>query len=236
MREAFQGFEEDDEPPPERPGFNGGVKHEHRQNGAAGTGSVSQNEAWQEPLDLFAEHLAVAAEVDATCLPATILNFARTEAARLAVDPVGIAAPAVAVCSGVISDDWEVRLKQHDHWNQQPRLWVGIVDRPGSKKTDQLRSAKRPVDRIEAEQRREYQATYAKYQKAHAAWKKLPKKERDAQDEPQPPMESRITTQDATIEAYSELLKNTSKIVVLLDELVGFLGSFERYSSGKGSS
>jgi hypothetical protein len=92
------------------------------------------------------------------------------------------------------------------------------------------------VDRIEAELRREYQAAYAEYQEAHAAWKKLPKKERDAQDEPQPPAEPRLTTQDATIEAYSELLKNTSKIIAMLDELAGFLGSLDRYAAGKGGT
>jgi Protein of unknown function (DUF3987) len=178
----------------------------------------------------------VAAEVDESCLPATILRFAKAEAARLAVDPVGIASAALAVCSGVISDDWEVRLKQHDPWSQQARLWVGIVDRPGSKKTEQLRSAKRPVDRIEGELRREYQAAYAEYQEQHAAWKKLPKKERESQDEPKPPTEPRITTQDATIEAYSELLKTTPKIIALLDELAGFLGSLDRYAAGKGGT
>jgi hypothetical protein len=228
--DGFDGFEEDHEPPPGHPGLNGRGKHESGPNGYA---SGSADEPWQEPLDLFAEHLAITAEIDGTCLPATILNFARAEAIRLSVDPVGIAAAAVAVCSGVISDDWEVRLKQHDPWSQQPRLWVGIVERPGSKKTEQLRSARRPLDRIEGERRRAYQAAFAEYREAHTAWKKLPKKERDAQNEPQPPVEPRITTQDTTIEAYSELLQNASKIVAMLDELAGFLGSLDRYTNGR---
>ena len=192
---GFPGFEEDLEPPPDGPGFNGHGRHESGHGGQAG-------EPWQEPLDLFAEHLAVAAEVDESCLPATILRFARAEAARLAVDPVGIAAAALAVCSGVISDDWEVRLKQHDPGASRRGSGSGSSTGPAARRPS---SCARPSGRwtgSRAELRREYQAAYAEYQEQHAAWKKLPKKEREGQDEPKPPAEPRITTQDATIEAY----------------------------------
>jgi hypothetical protein len=229
------GFrDDDDEAPPPRPGAFPGINGTAYAGRTAGPAAGSATEPWPVPLDLFAEHLAAGAAVDETCLPATILCFARAEAARLGVDPVGIAGLCVAVCSGAISDDWSVRLKRHDHWSQQPRLWVGLVDRPGSKKTEQIRAAKRPLDRMEAEARREFQLAAAAHKIAHEAWAKLPKKERDAQPEPEKPAEKRLTTQDSTIEAFSELLKSMPKIVALLDELAGFLASFDRYSSGGG--
>jgi hypothetical protein len=172
-------------------------------------------------------------------MPATLLALAKSEGERLGVDPVGIATLAIGACSGVIDDNWRVRLKVQDSWTQSPRLWMAVVDYPGAKKTEQLNVAKASIDKIEAELRRKHATEMARYVELVEKWEAEPKKSRGKK--PEPPARPRLTTQDATIEAISDMLKSgdeerQKKLLVVVDELASVLASFDRYNSGKGGS
>ena len=59
----------------------------------------------------------------------------------------------------------------------------------------------------------------------------------DKGEKPQPPPEPRISFQDGTVEALSEILSNgTEKLLLIQDELTVMFGSFDRYNSSKGGA
>jgi hypothetical protein len=96
-----------------------------------------------------------------------------------------------------------------------------------------LRAAFWPVCQRENRFRAQWDRDMAEWMKRQSAGKKGDKKE----DDPKPVCR-RITTQDTTIEAASQILATGdkhSKLTLRCDELVGFLGSFGRYSD-KGSA
>jgi hypothetical protein len=190
--------------------------------------------AWVEPIDIIgAPELVGWPELTADCLPPPLYRYVITEAERLNVDPCALAAHVTAACAAVSSDAWRVKPKQHDRWTQQPRVWSCVVKDVGARGTDTLRAAFWPVRLREDELRKQWMQETAAWLERQNARKKGEK----AEDDPKP-VHKRITTQDATIEAASAILATGdehSKLTLRCDELVGFLGSFGRYSD-KGSA
>jgi hypothetical protein len=190
--------------------------------------------AWAEPLDIIGTPELVGwPELTGECLPAPLYRYVMADAERLNVDPCSLAAHVVAACSAISSDAWRVKPKRHDRWTQQPRIWSCIVKDVGARGTDMLRAAFWPVRQREDEQRKQWQQEMA----AWLARQNQRKKGEKADDDPKPVCR-RITTQDATIEAASAILAGGdehAKLTLRCDELVGFLGSFGRYSD-KGSA
>jgi hypothetical protein len=231
-----------DEPPPEQPKAEANGKGHERSHGESKpNGHAGASEKPLEPLDLFTEHLPGTATVDKDCLPEQLLSLALSEGVRIGVNPVGIAGLALGVCSGVISDLWRIRIKFRDTWAQHARLWIGLVAPPGSRKTEQINAAKRPVDLIEKELRLERKKKLASYRDELEAWEKADRKARGKK--PKLPPDIDITVQDVTIESISELLKadedgeeEPKKVLLVIDELTIFFGSFDRYSAGKVSA
>ena len=148
----------DQEPRPDAPdaALAAGEALVDRKGSTEGSGAGAAADPWPEPVDLFSEHFPTAITVDESCMPTVLLRFARAEGARLGVDPAGLATLAAGACSGVISDHWKIRLKKLDSWSEAPRLWIAIVSAPGTKKTDQVRSVKRPIDTLEREMRKQW--------------------------------------------------------------------------------
>ena len=184
---------------------------------------------WPEPIDILADpQLTGLATVDETCLPNSILALAVAEGARLQVDPCHLAALTIGACSAVLSDDWRVRLKVHDTgWTQHPSIWVAVVAESGRKKTDSFRSATRGIFKIESKLREEHSKAMAKHLEEHDRWEALPKKNRG--QEPKPPAEVRLATDDFTPEVLCDLLQVSNKVLLRSDELATVLGAYERY-------
>ncbi len=184
---------------------------------------------WPEPIDILADpELTGIGDRRRDCLPESILALARAEGARLQVDPCHIAALTIGACSAVISDDWRVRLKVRDtSWIQHPSIWVAVVAASGSRKTDCFRSATRGIARIEAKVRETYQRDLARHLEEHKAWEAQAKEERGPK--PKEPVEPRLATDDFTIDALSDILQTSSKVLLRSDELATMLGAYERY-------
>lgn len=194
----------------------------------------SQAQAWPEPIDILARPTVTGlAAIDDTCMPTTLCNLALTEGERLGVDPVGIAAAAIGVCSGVLSDDWKVRLKYNDKgWRESPRLWICLLAESGSKKSEQIKVAMAPVYGIEARHRQDHMEQVRRWNEDHARWKEEGGK-KSGEKEPKEPKPRRILCSDFTVEALSEILSGeTKKLLVNVDELATFLGMFDRYAGG----
>lgn len=135
----------------------------------------------------------------------------------------------IAACATACSDAWRIRPKLHDHYTQQARIWSCVVKDVGARGTEMIRSAFWPVRKREAELREAWEIEMALWEE-----RQKERKKGDKTEDPKPTC-PRITTQDATIEAASQTLANGheySKLTLLCDELVTFLGSFGRYDKG----
>ena len=186
---------------------------------------------WVEPLDIIGvPELTGWPSLTHDCLPDPLYRYVTAEAERLNVDPCPLAVHVLAACATSISDAWQIKPKRHDTWTQQARVWSCVVKDVGARGTEMIRTAFWPVRAAE-------QGLLDQWRHEHAAWKQRQasrKKGVDEDDDPEPKCQ-RLTTQDATIEAASDVLKDgddQTKLTVLCDELVAFLGGFGRYSAG----
>jgi hypothetical protein len=192
-------------------------------------GDHSGTAAWAEPVDLIgAPEMVGWPELTSYCLPVPIHRYVVGEAERLNVDPCALATHVLAAVSAVCSDAWKVKPKRHDGWTQQPRIWACVVKDVGQRGTDMIRSAFWPISKIEDEFRQEWAKEVAQWSERQQGRQKG-----DKTEDPKP-ICKRLTTQDATIEAASQMLASGnkySKLTYKSDELVAFLGSFGRYTT-----
>jgi hypothetical protein len=218
-RTVETAFSFDDDAPP----FEAG-------NGAA----VGEPKATIEPLDIIgAPELTGWPELTADCLPQALHRYVIAEAERLNTDPCPLAAHVIAACATSISDAWHVKPKRHDHWTQQPRIWSCVVKDVGARGSDTLRSAFWTIRERDRSLYDQWRAAYDQWQERQAA-----RKGKSAPDDPAPHC-PRLITQDATVEAASDILKyggDHAKLALVCDELVAFLGGFNRYSPVGGAA
>jgi len=161
-------------------------------------------------------------------LPSVIEQFAMVMGMHMGADPSGLAMAAVTVCAAAIPDKIGVRVKQHDHhWVEHPRLWVALIGSPSTKKSPIMNAAVKPLAKIDDELVREWS-------RKHAIWSSLSKEDQRATQEP---LKKRVMMHDTTIEAAQDILKGSMDGVMLhADELSGWFGSMEKYTSGRGSA
>lgn len=200
--------------------------NQNQQQAKAGNGRDPA--PWIEPLDIIgAPELFGWPSLTSDCLPDPLYRCVTAEAERLNVDPCPLAAHVLAACATSISDAWQIKPKHHDPWTQQPRLWVCVVKDVGARGTEMIRTAFWPIRDTE-------KRLFDQYRQAYAAWmqRQAQRKKPDPND-PEPKCQ-RLTSQDATIEAASEVLKEgdqNAKLTLLCDELAAFFGGFGRYSA-----
>lgn len=190
---------------------------------------VDEVAAWPEPLDVIgAPELVGWPELTDACLPPALFGYVMAEAERLNVDRCPLAAHVIAACAASISDALAIRPKRHDPWTQQARIWSCVVKDVGARGTEMIRTAFWPLKERDAE-------LFKAWRHEHIIWKggqdSTPKGGvRPADPEPKC---RRLVTNDATVEAVSEILKDGdehAKLTILCDELVTFLGGFGRYT------
>jgi hypothetical protein len=208
--------------PPERMQFGATPRHDP-ETGEIIEAAPAPDDA--DPVDLWANHGAP--ELPQGLLPVPIETFARSHADTMGVDPAGLAMACLAVCAAAITDEIQLQVKQHDPtWRESARLWVGLVGSPSMKKTPIISAAARPLKRIDSNLMR---AFVDKRQ----AYDELTPKERKGVERPR--QERRIIS-DATIEAAQEVLKDSPRgVLSLQDELSGWFGAMDKYAPGKGA-
>ena len=192
------------------------------------------SEEWPEPLDVIgAPELVGWPALTGECLPEPLYRYVMVEAKRLNVDPCPLAGHVLAACSASITDAIAIRPKQHDVWMQQARLWVCVVKDVGARGTEMIRAGFWPVKDRDADLFKAWKCQHAEWKNRQA--RKAAEKRggtEDPDDDPEPKCH-RLVTNDASVEAMSEILKDgdeTGKLTLHCDELVVFLGGFGRYT------
>jgi hypothetical protein len=161
-------------------------------------------------------------------LPDVIERFAFDQGMTMGADMAGIAIGALVVCAAAIPDKIQLQVKRHNAgWRESARLWAALVGPVSTKKTPIMSTVARPLKRIDTEMARRYSEERGQYDK-------LPAEERKQTD---PPKHTRLLLQDTTIEAAQDILRDSPDgMLCYQDELSGWFGSMDKYSSPRGAA
>jgi hypothetical protein len=157
-------------------------------------------------------------------LPPTLAKFVGAEHRAMGADPSAIAMAVLAVVAGAAHA--QTCIRAGEGWWEKPILWIALIGLPSSMKSPIVDKAVRPLARIDQERSKLWQQEYAKWRRDN------PK----SSNQPAPAKPPRGTINDATPEKVAEILsRHPSGSLMVHDELAGWLGGFERYSSGGAS-
>ena len=173
-------------------------------------------------------------------LPEPLKSFVTQAAITIGCDSTFIALPLLAALASAIGNTRRIQLKRS--WSEPAILWAAIVGDSGTMKSPAMELALKPLrDRQQktikrhTEAMQQYKTEAMRYDIALADWKKsggesLPPVE------PEEPMLARCWCDDTTMEALAVLLlQNWRGLLMVRDELAGWLSGFDRYAQSKGS-
>jgi hypothetical protein len=172
-------------------------------------------------------------------LPEPIRSFVRASAAAMVCDPAYVALPMLSACAVAIGNTHRLSIK--NTWTEPAILWTAIVGESGTAKSPAIEAAlsavrqrQRDALKRHAEEAREHAEAMAVHARDMARWSKA-NCEESPPERPEAPIAERCWTDDATTEALVALLQqNPRGLLMVRDELAGWLLSFDRYTGGKG--
>jgi putative DNA primase/helicase len=219
----------------------------------AESGGDENRNVWPEPKPIIAELKPVPAFDTDTLLPDVLRAWIIDEAERMPCPPDFIAAAALAALGSIIGARCAIKPKARDSWMIIPNLWGGIVGDPSAKKSPAWGAALKPLDRLIAKALERHAASLADYQTAKVVFEahkdaiesrikeaaRKPTKgdptsiarelRTHGEQAPDAPTLRRYKTNDSTVEKLGELLReNPAGLLVLRDELVGLIATWER--------
>ncbi len=172
-------------------------------------------------------------------LPEPIRSFVKQVARATGCDESFVALPILAGLASAIGNTCRIQLKRG--WSEPAIVWTAIVGDSGTLKSPPLEIALRPIRKRQHEAMRLYESERERYENESMRWEKTRdqwKRKNDNNDPPQRPEEptpERYWCDDTTMEALGVLLKqNPRGLLLIRDELSGWLGGFDRYNQGKG--
>ena len=138
---------------------------------------------------------------------------------------------ALAACSGAIGNSRIVQI--NTEWQETALLWVVLVGAPGTGKTPALNKAIAPLWAAQADLIDAWERERATYETDRAYWEQQPKAARG--NAPTEPALKRFMTGDTTFEALANVLRaNERGLMVVRDELAGWIESFNQYKKSGG--
>jgi hypothetical protein len=173
-----------------------------------------------------------------TCaLPKPVSTYIEEGAKALGCDASYIALPLLSALAGAIGNSRRIKLKET--WSEPCVLWTAIVGDSGTMKSPAIDLALRPLRKKQSDAFRKHDKDMEQYHTDMAKYdieKKAAKKEGLIPPEkPAEPVAMRYYCSDTTIEALAGLLSNAPRGLLLVrDELSGWLKSFGAYKQGKG--
>jgi hypothetical protein len=157
-------------------------------------------------------------------LPPTIRHFVATQSEVIGGDKSALAMACLAALSGAIDHRFALKIMRHGDWWASPRLWVLLVGDPSIKKTPIINATTGEMDRLQADEWNRCQNDKKEYEAAGG----------DPDNFRRPP--PRYTAYDVTTEKLGIILASQDRgILIKRDELAGWIGQMEKYTTGRGS-
>lgn len=173
-------------------------------------------------------------------LPEVLRRFVTTASHALGVDPCMLALPMSAMLASCIGTTRTVRVKES--WREPCIIWTGVVAESGTKKTPSQQAVLKPLRRIQrrrfdehAQLRQLHDQELLDYEERLKRWKQKKSKDENAPTKPEAPACIRHIISDSTTEGLAPILQNNLRGLLLVrDELAGWMGDMDRYSGSKG--
>jgi len=171
-------------------------------------------------------------------LPKPLATVITRVARAIGCDHSFVALPMLSVLSAAIGNSREIELKPG--WREPSILWTAIVGDSGTMKSPALEHALKPVRDRQRSSMSAHAGAVQHFEMALEIFKVASKRsitnEEGPRQRPLPPVLERLLCDDTTVEALAVLLQDQPRGILLArDELSGWIGSFDRYASGKGS-
>ena len=213
------------------------------------TPPVAVEEAWPGAAAIPAQLPSVEPFASRRLLPPAFAAWVEDIAERAQCPPDFVGVAAMVGASALVGRHITICPKQHDDWTVTPNLWGLVIGRPGIMKSPALEEALKPIRRLVAVERSEFQAKRIEHEFLVAkdkAQKDVLKKRLDKcveADQPtddlraalvesagyRPPTERRYLVNDTTVEKLGELLnENPNGLLLYRDELLGWLRTMDR--------
>ena len=229
-----------------------------RQDGSGPVSAVNDSRIaldWPDPRPIQLELRPVLPFDADALLPDVLREWAMDEADRMPCAPDFVAAAAMVALGTIIGARCAIKPKEKDDWLVVPNLWGGLVGLPGAKKSPAIGAALKPLDWLIARAIEAHKVELEAFDVAQTAFEarkeglehriRAAAKAKSGEGEdlesvirelneykrnaPSMPIRRRYKTNDSTSEKLGELLReNTFGMLVLRDELVGLLVSWER--------
>jgi hypothetical protein len=175
------------------------------------------------------------------CLPEPVRGFAVAASNSMGCDPSLIALPMLAALASSIGSSRSLLLKHG--WFVPAILWAAIVAESGSMKSPAFRLALSFLRDRQRSEQRGFEAGSVQHKSAlnqfaieHEKWLKQGADETEEPSPPVAPVFRRLIVADATVESLAPILiENPRGVLLVRDELAGWLAAFDKYSGGKGS-
>ncbi len=241
--------------PPPTKGPTGGGGGEHHVPApkvvpvASGSlGSAPQRE-WPE-FEPLKNELPAVDPFDPELLPEAFRVWLTDVAERMQCPFDYVGAAAIVAVAAVVGRKVAIHPKRRDDWQVVPNLWGAIIGRPGLLKTPAVQEVLRPLQHLEYEEKKKYEAENLKRlgeQVLERAQSKIDEKaiktaleggdkteaKRIADEQNKEPRKiptrKRFLVNDATVEKLGELLnENTNGVLVFRDELMGLVRSMDK--------
>lgn len=207
--------------------------------------SATVVDIWTDPKPLPSAMPPVKA-FDFAMLPPSLEPWVRDISERMQAPAEFVAVPAIVAAGSIIGRKIGIRPQESTDWYEVPNLWGCIVGRPGVMKSPAVQQALKPLNRLQADARREHEHAAAKFEagelerELRADARKRLLKERlkqnpnadtgdlAAPDEEEPTLK-RYLANDTSYQSLGELLtQNPNGLLVHRDELLSLLKSLDR--------
>ena len=158
-------------------------------------------------------------------LPQPLAEYVAACAEAIGCDPCLVTMPALAACAAAIGDARAVLVKVG--WIELPVIWSLAIAPSGALKTPAMKAAMHGLQEAQKLAFEQNRLAEMQHKAAVADWIKRDKKGA----EPVPPQLASYYVGDATLESIGVLLDtNPRGLLLMRDELSGWLGGFDKYS------
>ena len=171
-------------------------------------------------------------------LPWPIGGFVKRMAEAIGCDPSFIVLPLLAALGAAIGNTRRLLVK--GTWEVPPIVWTAIVAHSGAAKSPAIDIARRPVEERQRKALKRYEIEREAFAAESVEYDRELRnyqngKRDDMPERPTEPIADRYWCDDVTMEAVAARLRLQPRGFILIrDELAGWFGGFDRYSSGKG--